>query len=206
MEKNLEMKYGITSKRNINNKRDTAKNTNNSLRSLHTNITYKQKTMREYRNNGAIGALLDEYEKALIELQSVITDLTNEDLITIVDSETKDSDCKSIQTILTHVVRAGYCYVIEIRNSLGEQVDFVERKTFDTAEQYKIELRKMFRYNEELFKDYPNLNIEQLDPKKKIVVKWGQSYDIEQLLEHAIVHILRHRRQIERFIIKLQST
>jgi hypothetical protein len=94
MEKNLEMKYGITSKRNINNKRDTAKNTNNSLRSLHTNITYKQKTMREYRNNGAIGALLDEYEKALIELQSVITDLTNEDLITIVDSETKDSDCK----------------------------------------------------------------------------------------------------------------
>jgi hypothetical protein len=29
---------------------------------------------------------------------------------------------------------------------------------------------------------------------------WGQTYDLEQLLEHAIVHILRHRRQIERFV------
>jgi len=28
--------------------------------------------------------------------------------------------------------------------------------------------------------------------------RWGQRYDLEQLLEHAIVHVLRHRRQIER--------
>ena len=162
--------------------------------------------MRKYRNNGAVGAVLDEYEKALIELQSVITDLTNEDLVTIVDSETKDADCRSIQTILTHVIRAGYCYVIEIRNSLGEQIDFVERKTFDTAEQYKVALSKMFKYNEALFQEYPDINLEEKDPKKKILVKWGQYYDVEQLFEHAIVHILRHRRQIERFLIKLKST
>jgi hypothetical protein len=29
---------------------------------------------------------------------------------------------------------------------------------------------------------------------------WGVVYDLEQLLEHAIVHVLRHRRQIEKFI------
>jgi uncharacterized damage-inducible protein DinB len=29
---------------------------------------------------------------------------------------------------------------------------------------------------------------------------WGVIYNLEQLLEHAIVHILRHRRQIEKFI------
>ena len=40
---------------------------------------------------------------------------------------------------------------------------------------------------------------------KKIVVKWGQTYDPEQLFEHAIVHILRHRRQIERFLLQLRS-
>jgi uncharacterized damage-inducible protein DinB len=28
--------------------------------------------------------------------------------------------------------------------------------------------------------------------------RWGVTYDLEQLLEHAIVHLLRHRRQIER--------
>ena len=36
----------------------------------------------------------------------------------------------------------------------------------------------------------------------RVVVKtrWGPVYDAEGLLEHAIVHILRHRRQLERFI------
>jgi len=34
----------------------------------------------------------------------------------------------------------------------------------------------------------------------KIDAPWGAHYDMEQLLEHAIVHILRHRRQIERFL------
>jgi hypothetical protein len=31
-----------------------------------------------------------------------------------------------------------------------------------------------------------------------IHARWGVTYDLEQLLEHAVVHILRHRRQIER--------
>jgi len=159
---------------------------------------------KQYRNNGAIGALLDEYEKALTELLQVIANLTTDDLKTIVDDTTEDPDCKSIQTILTHVIRAGYCYIIEIRKSLGEQIDFVERRTFDTVEQYEAELKKMFKYNEQLFNDYPNLNLEEYDSKKKILVKRGQEYDIEQLYEHAIVHILRHRRQIERFLLRLK--
>jgi len=61
----------------------------------------------------------------------------------------------------------------------------------------------MFEYNKKLFEDYPDINIEEHDNQKKVLVKWGQLYDVEQLFEHAIVHILRHRRQIERFLIKL---
>ncbi|HUQ34137.1 MAG TPA: hypothetical protein VM095_18595, partial [Pyrinomonadaceae bacterium] len=33
-----------------------------------------------------------------------------------------------------------------------------------------------------------------------IKTRWGAVYDAEGLLEHAIVHLLRHRRQIEKFI------
>ncbi len=159
---------------------------------------------KQYRNNGAIGAILDEYEKSLIELEHVIIDLTDEDLFTIIDHKTEDSDCKSIQTILTHIIRAGYNYVIEIRKSFGEKKDFINHKTLSTSEQYRDELKEMFKYNEQLFKDYPNLNLEEHDSKKKIFVNWGQLYDIEQLLEHAIVHVLRHRRQIERFLIRVK--
>ena len=32
-----------------------------------------------------------------------------------------------------------------------------------------------------------------------MTVHWGPTYDLEQLLEHAIVHILRHRRQIDKW-------
>jgi hypothetical protein len=37
----------------------------------------------------------------------------------------------------------------------------------------------------------------------KMPVRWGPTYDLEQLLEHAIVHILRHRRQVERFLERM---
>ncbi len=160
--------------------------------------------VKRYRNTGAIGAILDEYEKSLRELKTILRDVTDTELTTIVDSETKDPDCKSIQNILTHVIRAGYCYIIEIRRALGEKIDYSENKTFTTIKSYLEELDAMFQYNEQLFIAYPNLNIEETNPKKKITVRWGQQYDIEQLMEHTIVHILRHRRQIERFLIQLQ--
>ena len=41
-------------------------------------------------------------------------------------------------------------------------------------------------------------------PWKEVVahtfqVGWGPTYDPEMILEHAVVHLLRHRRQIERW-------
>lgn len=161
--------------------------------------------MKEYRDHGAIGALLDEYEKALLEFIETINKVQPEELITIVDPETNDANCKSIQTILTHVVSAGYHYVIEIRKFLGEQIDYREGIPLNSIEEYKIALHEMFNFNEKLFDDYPDLELEEMDNKKKVLVRWGQLYNVEQLFEHAIVHILRHRRQIERVLIKLRK-
>jgi uncharacterized damage-inducible protein DinB len=163
------------------------------------------KPFKEFRDKGAIGALLDEYERSIIELKKVITSISKEELIEIVDNETADENCKSIQTILSHVVESGYTYVIEIRKWLGEEIEYKESKTFSSIKKYKLGLDKMFSYNEKLFKDYPELQIAEFKSKNKIKVRWGQKYDVEQLLEHAIVHILRHRRQIERFQIKLKN-
>jgi uncharacterized damage-inducible protein DinB len=161
--------------------------------------------MKQYRNNGAIGALLDEYERAIIELQRVINEVTPIELELIVDHETKDPDCKSIQTILTHVIQAGYNYVRAIRNSLGEKIELVQIEKMISIKEYQGELSSMFKFNESLFEDYPNLVLEENDNQKKILVSWGQLYDVEQLFEHAIVHVLRHRRQIERFLIRLRK-
>lgn len=160
--------------------------------------------MKKYRDNGAIGAILDEYEKAIEELQALIENLSSTELTTIVDSQTKDHDCQSIQTILSHVVHSGYGYAIYIRKSKGADIDFPDKVLLPTTKAYQEAISAMFKANEQLFVDYPNLKLEEHDNSKKMLTNWGQRFDAEQILEHAIVHILRHRRQIERFLIKLQ--
>jgi len=162
--------------------------------------------MKKYRDNGAIGALLDEYEKAVTELRDLLESITDTELMIVVDPTTKDPDCQSIQTILTHVVRAGYTYAIYVRKAQGEALDFRERLPLNSIKEYQKELQIMFQYNEYLFIEYPNLPLETFEQKDKMLTAWNQHYDIEQLFEHAIVHILRHRRQIERFLIILRAT
>lgn len=159
-----------------------------------------------YRDTGAHGALLDEYERALVELKDLVSEITTRQLITIVDQKTKDEDCRSIQTILAHVVSSGYFYAITIRNHLGESIAFKNTVILNTAEEYNQALTEMIEYSIEMMDDYPNMKLEESDNSKKLVTKWGQMYDIEQYLEHAIVHILRHRRQIERFLLLVKGT
>ena len=126
-------------------------------------------------------------------------------MIEIVDSETTDADCKSIQSVLIHIVFSGHIYVVEIRKWLGEEIPYGDKVIYQDIEEYKEALREMFAFNEKLFTDYPNISLCQHDNNKKITVRWGQKFDVEQLYEHAIVHVLRHRRQIERFIEKMNS-
>jgi hypothetical protein len=57
----------------------------------------------------------------------------------------------------------------------------------------------MLIYTVETLSDKWELSDDEIT-KVKIISRYGPTYDIEQLLEHAIVHILRHRRQIEKFI------
>ena len=156
-----------------------------------------------FRENGAVGALLDEYERAIRDLKTTIEPISEHQLKTIADTETADEDCRSIQNVLTHVVRSGYGYVVYIRKHQGENIPFVKGQWLDSADEYAAALDAMFQYNVKLFQDYPNLQLEELDNSKKLITRWGQIFDPEQLIEHAIVHILRHRRQIERFLLKM---
>jgi len=159
--------------------------------------------MKKYRDNGAVGALLDEYEKSIQELCVLLDSVNVQQLVQIVDYKTKDEDCRSIQTIMTHVVYAGYNYTDYIRNKYVEKVQFRKKEKKNSIEEYKSGLSEMFAYAEQLFVENPNLPIEIGEEENKMRVSWNQSYDIEQIMEHAIVHILRHRRQIERFLLKM---
>ena len=69
---------------------------------------------------GSIVALIGEYRKAIDELINVIQPISEKQLMDTIDTDTKDLDCKSIQSILTHVVCSGYGYIIYIENHIGK--------------------------------------------------------------------------------------
>ena len=66
--------------------------------------------MKKTYRKGGVGAMMDEYERAAAELKNVLSSVSEEQFNRIVDTETKDDDCRSIQTIMGHVVNAGYGY------------------------------------------------------------------------------------------------
>ena len=153
--------------------------------------------MTQHARQGAIAALLDEYQRAIADLIKVLEKIPDDALTVIIDPKTKDANCRTIQSILTHVVHAGFGYAVSIRNSRGHKAARPGKTARLTIKEYIDDIEKMFAFTEDVFKSIKNSEIEQLNNSLKIKVSWGQSYDIEQLMEHAIVHILRHRRQIE---------
>ena len=161
--------------------------------------------MNGKRTHGAVAALLGEYEKAIKELQSVIEDINLPGLTRIIDPSTADPNCKSIQTILTHVVSSGYSYCIYIRELKGKSDKRRQKIQRDSVAEYKKDLDEVFKFTSDTFAQIADNELEEFDENKKIKTAWGQAYDIEQLMEHAIVHILRHRRQIEKFKILLKN-
>ena len=74
------------------------------------------KKLEDYRK-GAIGSLMDEYEKASFELKSVLQTVSADDYTRIVEGESEH--CCSIEVIMNHVVRAGYGYSKYIRDALS---------------------------------------------------------------------------------------
>jgi uncharacterized damage-inducible protein DinB len=60
-------------------------------------------------------------------------------------------------------------------------------------------LEKVLNYTAAAFEDKWGMSEDEID-KVTMPAPWGTTYTLEQMLEHAIVHILRHRRQIERLL------
>ncbi|MEP7108549.1 MAG: DinB family protein [Ferruginibacter sp.] len=147
---------------------------------------------------GAGGALLDIYEEAISDLKKVIEGVPDNALTIIIDTKTTDKNCESIQAILSHVVHAGFGYATSIHNLKGYDI-IRPAKTFHLSmKEYVADLADVFTYTENIFKEIKDNELEQFDNSLKIKTGWGQWYDIEQMTEHAIVHILRHKRQIDK--------
>ena len=159
--------------------------------------------MNKTYRKGAVGAMIDEYERAAAEFRSRIVGLTDEQYTRIVDAETSNENCRSAQTIMSHVVAAGYGYADYIRDAFSMTINSPQRRLLAHGESLR-EFDSMLAYTEATLDGKWEMPEDQMETVS-MTVHWGPTYDLEQLLEHAIVHILRHRRQIDKWEFKAEA-
>jgi len=147
---------------------------------------------------GAMGALMDEYERALREFSLTFWRLPQLSFEQVRDPDTTDEDCRSIQTIVRHVVRSGYGYAGHMRTALGTPFEKPSLPV-ETPEEGVRHLALVAACTAETFAGRWQLD-DAVNQAIRIQSHWGPVFNLEQMFEHAIVHVLRHRRQIERFL------
>lgn len=147
---------------------------------------------------GAIGALMDELERATLELRMRIDPLSLQTYEHLMDPATEDENCRSIQTIISHVVSSGYSYADYLRTAFGIKSSRPPYRMLPRAEVLPA-IDAMLEYTTDTLENKWEMPEEQI-VAVRIHSRWGVDYDMEQLLEHAIVHVLRHRRQIDKFL------
>ena len=154
---------------------------------------------RSYRSGG-VGAMMDEYERAASEFVRIVSGISDDDFVRERDPRTTDPHCRSVQTIVNHVIGSGYGYADYIRQAFSvpsERPSLSVLARTQSLDQFK----HMLAYTAETLEGRWEYSDEQVGAVR-INSRWGVQYDMEQMLEHAIVHVLRHRRQIERFLEK----
>lgn len=140
---------------------------------------------------------MDELERATEELGLLIEELTEDEFQTVCNPGAENEEFRSVQAVVNHVVRAGYAHANHLRVAFSAHGSRAE-VPLGTRGQSLEQLAAMLSYMEATLEGRWEMTDEQIEAVK-IESRWGPIYDLEQMLEHAVVHVLRHRRQIERF-------
>ena len=119
----------------------------------------------------------------------------------VAERPSTDPNTVSPQSICAHVCGAAYRYAHYIRKARA--VDFVERYNVKPGEVgsptvVRGLLTDAIRLTEVTVEPLLSATEEQIQALS-FNVRWGPRYDPEMMLEHAVCHVLRHRRQLERW-------
>lgn len=153
---------------------------------------------RNFRKGG-LGALQDEYERAATDLFSLLESMNDQEYVK--EHSEESEELRSIQKIMFHVVGSAYGYANKIRKTIGVSVTVERPKEVMDRKRVIAALHEALNYSVDTFEGKWLMTDEELD-SMKMKTPWNVEYSLEQMMEHAIVHILRHRRQIERLLGK----
>ena len=149
--------------------------------------------------SGAFGSLMDEYARAAEDFCRTIEALSAEEFGAVRPGD--DPDTVSIRAACAHAIGSSYRYADYIRIARGatatEPFQFPESRLRSPAD-VRGHIREGLRYTEKALEGLYEASEAEV-AAIKFQVRWGPTYDPEMILEHGIVHLLRHRRQIERW-------
>lgn len=146
-------------------------------------------------SSAAFDACLDEYRRAAKEFCAAVERFAPAAFSA--ERKSDDPDTVSPLAIGRHVVRAAHSYANCLRKAQGLEADpFRERVKAQGDVRPALDFE--IRLTEESVAPMRVLSGEDI-LEMEFKVSWGSVYNPEILLEHAICHLLRHRRQLERW-------
>ncbi len=155
--------------------------------------------LKKYKYNGA-RSLVILHEQ---HLRSCVHSWNEAKRLNIVLPETDDEDYKSLNTLLFHIFRAARGYMTWICEKLGlpdpeiknpPELELIESE----ADDYLLHLLDKWKT--------PLSEIEEEKFHHPVYTsRWGVDYCIDAMLEHAVMHPIRHEFQL-RNIIKDQTS
>ncbi|MGE5358429.1 MAG: DinB family protein [Bacteroidales bacterium] len=118
--------------------------------------------------------------------------------------KTDDPSYASAETLGGHVLRAARNYLTWIGDCVQRPVADVDRdddrvSVARKGRQFLEDVLAAWRRNLQALEDA------ELAPQT-FKSRWGDDYSIEQMLEHAVVHPMRHRIQLERLMAEAKRT
>ena len=155
--------------------------------------------LRQPGRSGAFGALMDEYARAAEDFCRVVENFDPARFAA--KRASSNPNTVSPHAICVHVCGAAHRYAHYIRKARG--VDFVERYEMDPSllgspQDLRELLAAAIVLTEATVE--PLLRASEEDVQElSFSVRWGPRYDPEMMMEHAVCHLLRHRRQLERW-------
>jgi uncharacterized damage-inducible protein DinB len=145
-------------------------------------------------------AVLDEYARAIRGYESVLLAIPADRYIA--RTVLSDDHFANIKAIAAHTVGAAHSYAFHINRAIDKLDGPIPKResAVDTPQIAIAALWEAFDHMVEVLGRIKDWGDDQ-QAEVRFISRWKQPYDIEQMLEHAIVHILRHRRQIERWLL-----
>jgi hypothetical protein len=148
---------------------------------------------------GPFGALLDETARAAEDFCRAVEGFSAAEFTA--ERASDDPDTASVRRIALHVCRAARGYANYVREALGAARDDEPpdpTPTLLVPSDVRAHLGRELRYTEATL--LPLLDADYAAVRGlEFEVRWGPRYDPEMILEHGVCHLLRHRRQLERW-------